>query len=256
MTTIKISENTKKIICEKQFYLPFAEWLVKQKECTKAVSTGDKVRGTRWSNPDVVGVKKYSGLGGTTNYELVSVEIKTSISTGEVITGFGQACAYKLFSHKSYLVIPMDSDEDTLQRIKELCEQHDIGLVVFDRKKPDNPAFTLRCSAKQRGKPNPSYVNKSIQELLKKDGYDIFPPNHRITTGEYANMSWDELVKSILTPGSPRRENIEAIKPTSKENIEKIRKLIPNTWATKTKKKHAALHNKLDELEKSLEGQK
>ena len=159
---------------EKKFYIPFAEWLEKQKECTKAVSTGYKVRGTRWSSPDVVGIKKSPGLGGTTNYELTSVEIKTSVNTGELIVGFGQACAYKLFSHKSYLVVPADSDEDALQRLKELCEQHDIGLVVFDRQHPDNPAFTLRCSAKLRGKPNPSYVNDTIKELLKKDGYDIF----------------------------------------------------------------------------------
>lgn len=36
--------------------------------------------------------------------EIVSVEIKTD--TNQLITAFGQACAYKLFSHKVYLVIP------------------------------------------------------------------------------------------------------------------------------------------------------
>jgi len=159
---------------EAKFYTPFAAWLEKQKECTKAVSTGDKVRGKKWSNPDVVGVKKSPGLGGAVNYELISAEIKTSTSTGELITGLGQACAYKLFSHKSYLVVPSNSKEDDLQRIKELCEQYDIGLIVFDKRNPDNPAFEIRCSAKSRGKPNPSYVNNSIKELLKKDGYDIF----------------------------------------------------------------------------------
>jgi hypothetical protein len=159
---------------ESKFYIPFAEWLEKQKECTKAISTGDKVRGKKWSNPDVMGVRQSPELGGATTYELVSAEIKTGTSTGEIITGFGQACAYKLFSHKSYLVVPTDSNADDLQRVKELCERYDIGLVVFDKKKPDNPVFELRCSAKPHGKPNPSYVNKTIKELLKKDGFDIF----------------------------------------------------------------------------------
>lgn len=159
---------------EAKFYVPFATWLEKQKECSKAISTGDKVRGKKWSNPDVVGVKSLPKLGGVVGYELISAEIKTSTNTGEIITGFGQACAYKLFSHKSYLVVPSNSNEADLQRIKELCEQHDIGLVVFDKTNPDNPCFELRCSAKLRGRPNPSYVNDSIKQLLKKDGYNIF----------------------------------------------------------------------------------
>ena len=183
---------------ESEFYSPFAEWLEKQNKCTKAVPFG-KGGGTKWSNPDVVGVRELQEFSGATNYELVSVEIKISTNTGDIITGFGQACAYKLFSHQSYLVVPTDSKEDDLQRLEELCGQYDIGLIVFDKAQPNNPAFALRCSAKS-WKPNPSYVNNSIKKLLKESGCDIFNytgtinPKKKSTEPE---QEWIETIKNV-----------------------------------------------------------
>jgi hypothetical protein len=44
--------------------------------------------------------------------EIVSAEIK--LDAAQVITAFGQACSYKLFSHRSCLVVPLDASEDDL----------------------------------------------------------------------------------------------------------------------------------------------
>ena len=44
--------------------------------------------------------------------EIISAEIKTD--SKNLITAFGQACSYKLFSHKSYIVVPKDSGQEDL----------------------------------------------------------------------------------------------------------------------------------------------
>ncbi len=51
--------------------------------------------------------------------EIVSAEIKTEVN--QLVTAFGQACSYRLFSHKSYLVIPNRSPRDEIARLDSLC---------------------------------------------------------------------------------------------------------------------------------------
>ncbi|MGB9797304.1 MAG: hypothetical protein ACPLSK_01670, partial [bacterium] len=94
------------VIKESDFYQPFADYLVNDlEECTKAVPLGGNKFGDKWGTPDVIGVYKFSEFDPVKPpIEVVSVEIK--VDTSQLITAFGQACAYKLFSHKVYLVIP------------------------------------------------------------------------------------------------------------------------------------------------------
>lgn len=90
---------------EEQFYKPFADWITKElEECTKAIALGGNRFKDKWGTPDVVGIrepKKSDIIKPPT--EIVSAEIK--IDRAGLITAFGQACAYKLFSHRSYIVI-------------------------------------------------------------------------------------------------------------------------------------------------------
>jgi hypothetical protein len=82
---------------EEDFYQPFADWLVNEmEECTKAIALGNKTFKDKWGTPDVVGKreqKKTDIVQAPT--EIVSAEIK--YDTDQLITAFGQACAYKLF---------------------------------------------------------------------------------------------------------------------------------------------------------------
>ncbi len=48
--------------------------------------------------------------------ELVSAEIK--IDASQSVTAFGQACAYRLFSHKVYIVMPI-----TIEAVKDHLER-------------------------------------------------------------------------------------------------------------------------------------
>lgn len=88
-------------ISESDFYSPFADWLKNEpEECTIAIPLGGNVFRDKWGTPDVIGIRE-SKRSDIIQFptEVVSVEIKTD-SAG-LITAFGQACSYKIFSHKS-----------------------------------------------------------------------------------------------------------------------------------------------------------
>ncbi|MBI4168931.1 MAG: hypothetical protein HY510_03240, partial [Acidobacteria bacterium] len=87
---------------EEDFYEPFADWITNElEECTKAVQLGGNRFKDKWGTPDVVGIRepKKSDIVKPPT-EIVSAEIKAD--RANLIVAFGQACAYKLYSHRSY----------------------------------------------------------------------------------------------------------------------------------------------------------
>lgn len=149
-------------INEEDFYQPFADWIVNElEECTKAIPLGGNKFKDKWGTPDVIGIResrKSDIIKPLT--EIISAEIK--IDTGNLITAFGQACSYKLFSHKSYIVIPKDSPEEDLARIDSLCRIFGIGLIIFDSNNVNMPKFEIRVRA-SKYEPDMFYVNKFMK---------------------------------------------------------------------------------------------
>jgi hypothetical protein len=155
---------------EQDFYEPFANYLEEDLEdVTKAIVLGGNRFRDKWGTPDVIGKKESSRsdiIKATT--EIVSAEIKTD--TGQLITAFGQACAYCIFSHKSYLVVPRTSTEEDLSRLDALCQVFGIGLVLFDAGNPDIPNFQIRVRPK-RYEPDMFYTNKYLK-LVEKELFE------------------------------------------------------------------------------------
>jgi hypothetical protein len=150
-------------ICENDFYQPFAEWLVNETgECTKAVRLGGHRFGGRYGTPDVVG--KFQSKRGdiVPVLEIVSAEIK--LDSQQLVTAFGQACAYLLFSHRVYLVIPQTAPEEHIDRIDSLCRLLGIGLVLFDPADPRHPKFDIRCRPTYHY-PDPYYTNEHMRKM-------------------------------------------------------------------------------------------
>jgi len=147
---------------EEDFYQPFAEWLINElEECTKAIALGGNKFKDKWGTPDVIGIReprKSDIIKPPT--EIVSAEIK--IDTGNLITAFGQACSYKLFSHKSYVVIPKDSLEEDIARLDALCRIFGIGLILFDAGNVETPDFEIRVRAAKHD-PDMFYANKYMK---------------------------------------------------------------------------------------------
>jgi hypothetical protein len=149
---------------EEQFYEPFADWITSElEECTKAIPLGGNRFKDKWGTPDVIGIrepKKSDIIKPAT--EIVSAELK--IDRAGLIVAFGQACAYKLFSHKSYIVVPSESQEEDIARLDVLCRTLGLGLILFDADKPENPKFEIRVRA-SRHEPDMFYVNKFMKLL-------------------------------------------------------------------------------------------
>ena len=117
----------------------------------------------KWGTPDVIGVreaKKSDIIKFET--EIVSAEVK--LDAANLITAFGQACAYRLFSHKSYLVVPSASAQADLARLDALCRIFGIGLILFNVADPQSPGFEIRVRAAKHD-PDMFYVNKCMKVI-------------------------------------------------------------------------------------------
>jgi hypothetical protein len=164
---------------EREFYEPFAKFLKGEDnldldECTEAIPIGEMRVGGKWGNPDVIGVYR-SRVTDIIKEEpvIVSAEIKVDNGGTQLITGFGQACSYRLFSHKVYFVIPNDVEGELETRIESLCQIFGIGLVLFNRKNKDEPDWEIRLRA-VRSEPDLFYLNQYLSdagELARK----LFP---------------------------------------------------------------------------------
>lgn len=154
-------------IKEDAFYPLFANWLKNElEEVTHAIALGGNAFRDRWGTPDVIGKyesKRSDVIKGPTS--IISAEIKIDIAG--LVTGFGQACAYKLFSHKSYLVIPNQTPDDELARIDSLCQIFGIGLVTFNAKNPTAPEFRLIVHATKH-EPDLFYTNRYVSHVEKE----------------------------------------------------------------------------------------
>jgi hypothetical protein len=153
-------------IVEEDFYAPFADWLKNEiEDVTHAIPLGGNTFKDKWGTPDVIGKKqsKHSDIiKGPT--EIVSAEIKTD--TGQLITAFGQACAYKLFSHKAYLVVPRQAADDEISRLDSLCQIFGIGLVTFDVMAPEAPDFRILVRPSKHD-PDLFYTNQYMSRIEK-----------------------------------------------------------------------------------------
>jgi hypothetical protein len=162
VTEPKIPSPEKQKIQENVFYEPFADWLINElEECTKAIAVGGNAFKDKWGTPDVIGIReprKSDIIKFPT--EIVSAEIK--VNSTDLITAFGQACAYRLFSHKSYIVVPINSPEDDIARLDTLSRIFGIGLILFDSSNPKNPDFAIRVRAITHD-PDMFYVNRCMR---------------------------------------------------------------------------------------------
>jgi hypothetical protein len=156
--TVKKSDRPR----EEAFYKPFADWLMNEtEECTRAIPLGGNRFKDKWGTPDVIGKReplRSDIIKGVT--EIVSAEIK--VDTRDLITAFGQACSYKLFSNKSYIVVPKNSPQEDISKLDGLCLIFGIGLVLFDNGNTMDPHFEIKCRP-MKHEPDMFYVNRCMK---------------------------------------------------------------------------------------------
>lgn len=148
---------------EEDFYEPFANWLKDEvEEATIAKAIGGNLFGGKWGTPDVMALyrpRKTDPIQFTE--EVIAAEIK--IDTSSLITAFGQACAYKLFAHRVYIVVPRTAPDKDLRRLDALAAVVGIGLVKFNPDSPDNPEFSVMARAAKH-EPDYFYTNATLDK--------------------------------------------------------------------------------------------
>jgi hypothetical protein len=161
-TSVQAETSGIETLNEQDFYGSFAEWLMENDEATVASALGGSSLGGKWGTPDVIGVLKPRAQD-IFKFEpqIVTAEIKAVPS--QPVVAFGQAVAYRLFSHKSYVVVPNSTSGDDINRLKSLCSIHGVGLVTFalNKEQPDFLVVVLPVNAA----PDMFYVNSMLERL-------------------------------------------------------------------------------------------
>ena len=157
-------------VSESKFYEPFAKFLeIDLQECTTAESIGGMTGGGKWGNPDVVGCHKpQPDHVFKFEPEVIAAEIKISTEKAHVFEGFGQASAYRIFSHKVYLVLPEKISSDLKNELSLLCDFHGLGLVLFDSENLNHPNWKVELKARKTS-PNMILLNEFAEKIRKKD---------------------------------------------------------------------------------------
>jgi hypothetical protein len=165
-TTVKVEASGSETIAERDLYAGFADWLMENDEATFAAPLGGNGFGGKWGTPDVIGVLKPRAQD-IFKFEpqIVTAEIKAA--GNQPVVAFGQAVAYRLFSHKSYIVIPNSTSSEDMSRLKSLCSIHGVGLVTFALKleQPDYSVVVLPANAA----PDMFYINTMLERLKSSE---------------------------------------------------------------------------------------
>lgn len=151
-----------KKIKEEDFYESFAIWLEKDmEECSRAIALGKNYFKDKWGTPDVIGIlePKKSDI---VQYRMEITSVEMKIDSTQSIIAFGQACSYRLFSHKVYIVIPRKTLPEDLDRLDSLCLLMGIGLILFDAENPEEPNYEIR-NRPTKSEPDYFYVNRNLK---------------------------------------------------------------------------------------------
>ncbi len=153
-------------IPESKYYAPFADYLRNElEECTHARPLGGALGG-KWGTPDVVGINRPTAADLIKfQVEIIAAEIKVDI--GQSVVAFGQAASYRLFSNKSYMVVPETMSKDEQSQLTARCALFGIGLVFFELD-PEHCEFRLVVRA-QGHTPDMYYANQFAERIKSFD---------------------------------------------------------------------------------------
>jgi hypothetical protein len=148
---------------EDDVYSPAKDFLLSRGECSHAVVIGGNILGKKWGTPDILGsIRVSSDAVYKPPLEIVAVEVKGN--NYSPVEALGQAMAYKLFAHRTWLVLP---ETDDIDRIEGIAMSANIGLVVFNFK---NNQFDFETRNRPViGSPDADEVNKILFLLKDKD---------------------------------------------------------------------------------------
>jgi hypothetical protein len=158
-TSDKYSDKFK----EEDVYEPAKEYMLGHGECTHAIVVGGAMFAKKWGTPDLMGaIRVSSDAIYQPPIEIMAIEVKGSKYSP--VEALGQAMAYKLFAHRTWLILP---ETDDIDRIEGIAMSANIGLIVFNYKNGQFIFETLNRPV--TGNPDAEEVNKILNDLKEKD---------------------------------------------------------------------------------------
>ena len=149
---------------EREWYEPVKDQLVEMEEFKGARIIGDRVKGGKWENPDIVGSVVPNTIARDNGFKskVAVVEVKRSKTVEAYLTGFAQACSYQSFAHMVWLVVPK-WDDPVVGRVKRLCQEHGVGFAFFVK---DGEGWRLEIQASPRSQePDPEEFAGFLRRL-------------------------------------------------------------------------------------------
>ena len=106
-----------------------AEWLIQTEYATHAVARSEFETSGGWEAPSVLGVllPRADDLF-RSEPQVLAAEIVADLS--RPVSAFGHAVAYRLFAHRSFLVISANAGLADIERLRALCSSTGLGLVM------------------------------------------------------------------------------------------------------------------------------
>lgn len=147
---------------ERQYYAAFAEFVGRIEQLDRCVPLGGGSLGQHWGTPDVVGLRY--GEAGPVRSDPVLLAGELKVTRYQLMHAFGQAVAYKLFAHLSYLAVPRQAGAPQMRRLEQLCLRQQVGFVSFDEDHPDDPRFELHVRPTPAA-PDPAALNDKLSRL-------------------------------------------------------------------------------------------
>lgn len=131
-----------------QTFLLERENIVTKRIREQASSNRRGRNGNKWLHPDLVGmhapgrdwlevVRRCSMELPTRKAKLVAVEVKRTLSTGDVRQYFFQTVSNSTWANRAYLAACEIRGEDTWRELETLCAAHGIGYIRIDPEDPD-----------------------------------------------------------------------------------------------------------------------
>lgn len=143
------------------------------------VTATRRVKGAgRWTVPDIVviGKRVYQYVPGF-EFTVHSMEVKR-FEALDALAVF-EALNHRRASHFTFLVVvnhparPTRADQEKLGQIQQLCEEHDVGLVIINKGDEDNyDEWEFLVESRDRSEPEPYNLDGFIKQYLTSESRD------------------------------------------------------------------------------------
>lgn len=166
------SASKSRLFREEAIYSVLRDWLKAQGYMSKIIADGRN--GSKWSNPDIVGIIISSHLE-IMDLEITTIEAKINFSNWR--QDIFEAISHKRFANRVYFTYPISETLNKIDdEIRRYCDMYRIGIITIDM--PDNDFKKLFEAKNKEQLPNISDIDL-VEDRIPAP-YDFVPPRFQI----------------------------------------------------------------------------